>query len=113
MGYEIYIPSKSAEQVWDKLLKNKSVKPAGLGARDTLRLEVGLPLYGHELSVYRNPAETCFMFAVNLGKDFIGKSAVIKTKESGLEEELAGLKFEGRQSPRAGQKIKNGNILKF
>lgn len=107
LGYEIYIPTESTEQIWDKLLENRVVKPAGLGARDTLRLEVGLPLYGHELSLDRNPAETCFMFAVNLEKDFIGKDAVIKAKESGVEEKLAGLKLEGRQSPRAGQKIKN------
>jgi len=107
LGYEIYIPANNAEQIWDKLLENKSVKPAGLGARDTLRLEVGLPLYGHELSVDRNPWETCFMFAVKLDKDFIGKEAVIKAKENDMEEKLAGLKLEGRQSPRAGQKIKN------
>ena len=109
LGYEIYIPTENAEQIWDKLLENKSVKPAGLGARDTLRLEVGLPLYGHELSFERDPAETCFMFAVNLEKDFIGKDAVIKTKEIGAKEKLAGLKLAGRQSPRAGQKIKNAD----
>jgi len=90
LGYEIYIPVQSSEQIWDKLLENKSVKPAGLGARDTLRLEAGLPLYGHELSLEFNPANTCFMFAVNLDKDFIGKDTVLKTKESCTKKKLAG-----------------------
>jgi len=109
LGYELYIPAESSEQIWDKLLENENVKPAGLGARDTLRLEAGLPLYGHELSTSRNPGETCFMFAVSLKKDFIGKEAITKTKETGAEEKLVGLKLTGRQSPRAGQKIKNSD----
>ena len=109
LGYELYIPADRAEQIWDKLLENINVRPAGLGARDTLRLETGLPLYGHELSTSRNPGETCFMFAVSLKKDFIGKEAIIKTKEVGAKEKLVGLKLIGRQSPRAGQKIKNSD----
>jgi aminomethyltransferase len=106
-GYELYIPSDSAEQIWDKLLEDENVRPAGLGARDTLRLEAGLPLYGHELSLERNPGETCFMFAVKLDKEFIGKSVVLKTTENGAKEKLVGLKLPGRQSPRAHQKIVN------
>ena len=106
LGYELYIPANSAEQIWDKLLENENVRPAGLGARDTLRLEAGLPLYGHELSLEHNPAETCFMFAVKLDKEFIGKTAVLKTTDSGPEKKLVGLKLPGRQSPRAHQKIK-------
>ena len=107
LGYEIYIPVDSAEQIWDKLLENENVKPAGLGARDTLRLEAGLPLYGHELSLERNPGETCFMFAVKLDKEFIGKTVVLKTTDQGAEEKLVGVKLPGRQSPRAHQKILN------
>jgi len=107
LGYELYIPVNNAEQIWDKLLENKNVKPAGLGARDTLRLEAGLPLYGHELSTERNPAETCFMFAVNLKKNFIGKNAILKIKEIGENVKLTGVMLNGRQSPRAHQKIKN------
>jgi len=87
-------------------VENENVRPAGLGARDTLRLEAGLPLYGHELSLEHNPAETCFMFAVKLDKEFIGKTAVLKTTDSGPEKKLVGLKLPGRQSPRAHQKIK-------
>jgi len=107
LGFELYFPAEFAEKIWDKLLENETVKPAGLGARDTLRLEAGLPLYGHELSLERNPAETCFMFAVKLDKDFIGKPAVLKTVENGADEKLVGLRLAGRQSPRAHQKIVN------
>jgi len=107
LGYELYFPAEFAEKIWDKLLENENVKPAGLGARDTLRLEAGLPLYGHELSLERNPAETCFMFAVKTDKDFIGKPAVMNTIENSPKENLVGLKLNGRQSPRAHQKVIN------
>ena len=79
-GYEIYVPADAVGQLWDQLLAlgaNDGLIPCGLGARDTLRLEAGLPLYGHELSETIPPVSTKLDFAIKLNKpDFIGKQAI-------------------------------------
>ncbi len=86
-GYEIYCPDSAAQAIWDLVLKageEFGIEPCGLGARDTLRLEAAMPLYGHELSDEINPLEAGLQFAVKLDKDdFIGKSALLAAGEPG------------------------------
>ncbi len=73
-GFEVFLPSHEARSLWDACLK-LGAQPIGLGARDTLRLEVGFPLYGHELSDQLTPPETCASFACDLTRDFHGAAA--------------------------------------
>ncbi|MBF0521691.1 MAG: glycine cleavage system aminomethyltransferase GcvT [Candidatus Omnitrophica bacterium] len=105
LGYEIYYPAEKIGQVWDALLKFKEVKPAGLGARDVLRLEVGYSLYGHELSDDITPLEAGLERFIDFNKDFIGKTALLKQKQEGLKRKSVGLISESRRSPRAEQKL--------
>lgn len=104
-GYEIYIATNKALPLWEKLVAHEDVIPAGLGARDTLRLEAGLPLYGHELTDDRTPVGSGFSFAVSMKKEYIGKSVVEKEKNEGAPQMLCGLKCEGRRSPREGHTV--------
>ena len=93
-GYEIYMSAKDAPAMWETLIsagKDFGILPCGLGARDTLRLEAGMPLYGHELSADITPLEAGLSFAVKMKKDFIGKSAL--TAPSRVR---VGLKVTGR-----------------
>jgi len=105
LGYEIYCSADDARKLWGIFLESEKALPAGLGARDTLRLEAGLPLYGHELGASRTPIAAGLSFAVNTKKEFIGKNAVMKDIETGCSDKLAGLKLDGRQSCRQGQEI--------
>ena len=105
LGYEIYCQANDSEKLWNLFLEDDRVLPIGLGARDTLRLEAGLPLYGHELGTSRTPIAANLSFAVNTKKNLIGKNAVLKDIENGPDENLVGLKLETRQSCRAGQEI--------
>ena len=86
-GYEVYCPDSAAQGIWDLLLKageEFGIEPCGLGARDTLRLEAAMPLYGHELTEEINPLEAGLQFAVKLDKDdFIGKDALVSAGEPG------------------------------
>ena len=104
-GFELYAASSSAVYMWQKLLTDNRVRPIGLGARDTLRLEAGLPLYGHELGPRRTPAGTPFSFAMDMGKQFTGRDAVAREIERGPAQTLAGLILPGRQSARHGQRV--------
>jgi aminomethyltransferase len=104
-GFEIYVPIEQTRMLWRALLDDARVKPAGLGARDTLRLEIGLPLYGHELGLTRTPAGAGMGFAIDLTKDFIGKAAVQADMQAGPREQLVGLQLTGRQSARAEQAV--------
>jgi len=104
-GFELYIAAAQVAWLWELLAKDARVKPAGLGARDTLRLECGLPLYGHELSEERTPARAGLDFAMALGKEFIGKAALIESRDRPATQMLCGLTLAGRQSPRAGQAV--------
>ena len=99
-GFELYAASSDAVYLWQKLLTDNRVRPVGLGARDTLRLEAGLPLYGHELGTQRTPAGTPFSFAMDMSKPFTGRDAVAQELERGPAQKLAGIVFPGRQSAR-------------
>ncbi|MED1471379.1 glycine cleavage system aminomethyltransferase GcvT [Bacillus salipaludis] len=109
-GFELYLAADQAETLWEKLLEAGSedgLKPCGLGARDTLRLEARLALYGQELLSDISPLEAGIGFAVKLKKeaDFIGKAALIAQKESGLKRKLVGIEVTGRGIPRHGYKV--------
>ena len=105
-GFELYVAPHHIEKVFDSLLEageELGLKPAGLGARDTLRLEAGMPLYGHELSPGKNPLEARLGFFVDFSKeDFIGKDALLKIKKAGVAKKLVGFEVEGRRVPRQG-----------
>ncbi|NLU32863.1 MAG: glycine cleavage system aminomethyltransferase GcvT [Clostridiaceae bacterium] len=112
-GFEIYLPREKATVVWDGLLepgRGMGLVPAGLGARDTLRLEAALPLYGHELSPDITPLEAGLGIFVKLNKDsFIGKEALLRQHDRGLERKLAGFEMTGRGIPRNGYDIMDGD----
>ena len=107
LGYEIYYSWDKIETVWNALLKNDLVKPAGLGARDLLRLEVGYSLYGHELSEQRTPLETGLNRFVDFDKDFIGKEVLAQQQTEGVPYKIIGLISETRRAPRSEQLIYN------
>jgi aminomethyltransferase len=105
LGFEIYISNDYVVKLWDLLLAQPSVKPAGLGCRDTLRLEMGYPLYGHELDTKHSPVAAGLDKFVDFSKDFIGKNALLKEREAGPQERLVYFKADSRRSPRNGFKI--------
>lgn len=109
-GFEIYGSPDAIVALWNSILqagKEDGVVPAGLGARDTLRFESGLPLYGQELSATISPLEAGLGFVVKLNKeaDFIGKEALTKQKEEGLSRKLVGLEMIDKGIPRTGYKV--------
>lgn len=109
-GFEMVLPSMAGVLVWDYLTKEggadrATIKPAGLGARDTLRLEAGMPLYGHELNEHVDPISVGCKWCVDLNKDFIGSAAVRQVESRGPARKIAGLVLEGRRIARQGAKI--------
>ena len=105
LGYEIYSSSETVRDIWRKLLQNPKVKPAGLGARDMLRLEIGYSLYGHELSETTTPLEAGLARFVDFTKNFIGKDALLKQQKEGLQRKIAGFISDTRRAPRQDNKI--------
>jgi aminomethyltransferase len=104
-GVEIAVPAADARALWEALL-DAGILPAGLGARDTLRLEAGLPLHGHELGPGITPAQAGLDWVVAWGKgDFRGRDALDAERKRGVERVLRGLEVEGRQPPRAGYRV--------
>ncbi|WP_289142592.1 glycine cleavage system aminomethyltransferase GcvT [uncultured Brevibacillus sp.] len=109
-GFELYLDAADAPALWEKILeegKADGVVPCGLGARDTLRFEARLPLYGQELGPDISPLEAGIGFAVKLQKeaDFIGKEALQKQKEEGVSRKLVGIELIGRGIPRNGYPV--------
>lgn len=100
-GYELYFPADQAVRIWRKLLAPGVIKPAGLGARDTLRLEVAYTLYGHELTEAHTPVSAAGASFMDLQKEFIGKSAVERDLAAGVPYKLAGLHMGGKRAARA------------
>ncbi|OGC21481.1 hypothetical protein A2291_03825 [candidate division WOR-1 bacterium RIFOXYB2_FULL_42_35] len=110
-GFELMVSKKEVVKIWQMFIE-AGVEPCGLGARDTLRLEAGLPLYGHEYDEETTPLEAGYSWAVKFDKgSFVGKEALLKEKESGLKKKLVGLAPEGRQIPRAGDNVFTGEDL--
>jgi len=105
LGYEIFYPWQKIKELWRVLLENGKVKPAGLGARDMLRLEVGYCLYGHELDEHISPLEAGLEKFIDFEKDFIGKKALLEQKKQEIPHRLIGVASASRRAPRLGQKI--------
>ncbi|MFC1754573.1 glycine cleavage system aminomethyltransferase GcvT [Thermoproteota archaeon] len=105
LGYELYISTEKIGELWNLLLNNDKVKPAGLGARDTLRLEMCYPLYGQDISRHIFPTQTDFDRAVDFNKDFIGKSALKQQTRSNSIKKLSYFLADSRRAPRHGYKI--------
>ena len=104
-GFEIYASHEVINEMWDTLLE-AGVVPCGLGCRDTLRFEAGLPLYGHELSDEITPLEAGLgMFAKIKDKDFIGRDALVAQKEAGLTRKSVGIELQDKAIPRAGYPV--------
>jgi aminomethyltransferase len=104
-GFEIYCAPETAAPVWLTLMeegKRFSLAPCGLGARNTLRIEAGYPLYSHELDEGTTPLEAGLSRFVSFEKDFIGKKSLLELKEAGLKKTLVGLETDDRRVPREG-----------
>ncbi|MED4969771.1 glycine cleavage system aminomethyltransferase GcvT [Parageobacillus toebii] len=118
-GFEIYCRKEDAVALWESILeagKEEGVLPCGLGARDTLRFEATLPLYGQELSKDITPIEAGLGFAVKTNKDadFIGKDVLKKQKEEGTARKLVGIEMIDKGIPRHGYKVfANGEEIGF
>lgn len=97
LGYELYLPSEKTEAFWKALLADERVKPIGLGARDTLRLEAGLPLYGHDLDEEHTPAEAGMARMMTSQAEYVGKEGA-----QAVCEVLVALQIEGRRAARHG-----------
>lgn len=111
IGYEWYLPAKEAEQAWEALLEagaESGAKPAGLGARDLLRLDVGYLLYGNDMDERVSPLEANAEWVVAWEKgDFLGKAALLKQRAKGLTKQLAGFELLERGIPRHDMPIIN------
>ena len=104
-GFEVYGSHDFTRKTWDKLM-DASVQPCGLGCRDTLRFEVGLPLYGDELSEDITPIEASLSMFVKLDKpEFIGKEALATQKADGVKRRIVGIELEGNAIPRHGYPV--------
>ena len=105
-GFEIYADAAYINECWDKLITSGRCKPCGLGCRDTLRFEVGLPLYGDELSQDITPIMAGLGIFVKLDKDeFIGKEALAKQKAEGASKKLVGIELADKAIPRHGYAV--------
>ncbi|MGA1193494.1 MAG: glycine cleavage system aminomethyltransferase GcvT [Kiritimatiellia bacterium] len=104
-GYELYVPVETVTFFWDAIVRRGDIKPAGLGARDTLRLEVGYPLYGHELTADRTPAAAFGKNFMALDKEFTGRASVMADLENGSTQQLVGLALDGRRAARAEDRV--------
>lgn len=113
-GFELYFPNDEAPRVWAALIEagaDQHIAPIGLGARDTLRLEAGMPLYGHEIDASHNPVEAGLNFGVSFKEekgDWIGREALAKIKESPVRK-LVGIKTDGKRVPRQGYPLFHGD----
>ena len=104
-GFELYGAPAYIVKIWDKLME-AGVTPCGLGCRDTLRFEAGMPLYGHELSETITPVMAGLSMFVKFDKeDFLGKAALLKQKTEGVTKRLRGLWLDDNAIPRNGYKV--------
>ena len=112
LGYEIYISSSKVREAWNYLLKDERLKPAGLGARGTLRLEMGYTLYGQDVDENTTPLEANLEKYIHLDRDFIGRDALMRQKKEGVKKLLVAFKTESRRAPRHGYSImKDGKAI--
>lgn len=113
-GFEIYFPTEHATAFWNRTLEagaSKGLKPIGLGARDVLRLEAGMPLYGHEIDAEHQPLEAGLAFGVSFAEekgDYVGREALLAFKENPTRR-LVGIRTDGKRSPRQGHELYAGD----
>ncbi len=108
LGYEIFLPAEKVGELWEKLLADDRVKPAGLGARDVLRMEVGYSLYGSDIDSTTTPLEADLAAFVNLNKQFVGKTALLQQNEQPLGRIKIAFRVSSRRTPRHGFCIFDG-----
>ena len=102
-GFELYFDNKHADRIWTALTAHGDVTPAGLGCRDSLRLEMGMALYGNDIDDTVTPLEANLQWLVKLPKgDFVGRGALVKQKEQGIARKLVGFTSAERAFPRHG-----------
>ncbi len=109
-GFEIYVKNESAEKVWNAIFEagaDVAIKPIGLGARDTLRLEMGYCLYGNDIDDTTSPLEGGLGWITKFTKEFTNSAAIKKQKEEGVTKKLVGLKMIDKGIPRHDYQIKN------
>ena len=108
-GFELLIPAQAAINIWDEIIskgQKYGAKAVGLGARDTLRTEMGYPLHGQDISLNISPLEAGLSWAVNLEKsNFLGKDALLKEKANGIKRKLVGIKAVERAIPRSHMRV--------
>jgi len=108
-GFEIYVAPAEAERIWNEVLNAGAefdIKPCGLGARNTLRLEAAMALYGHEIDASISPWEAALEWIVKLDKgEFVGRAALLRQKESGIRRRLVGFEMRGRGIGRDGYEV--------
>jgi aminomethyltransferase len=110
-GFELYVAADHAVALWRALMQSGGVTPAGLGARDTLRLEMGMALYGHEIDDTTTPLEANLAWVVKLQKpDFVGRDALVAQKAAGLVRKLVGFTTAGRAFPRQGYPVYHAGL---
>lgn len=115
-GFELYLPADRTAHVWQQILEaggRDAILPAGLGARDSLRLEMGYALYGNDIDERRTPLEAGLGWVTKLDKrEFIGRDAIVKQKESGIRERLVGFICQERGFPRHGYAVQiDGEVV--
>ncbi len=109
-GFELYVPAEVATELWEKIFeagKDLDIKPIGLGARDTLRLEMGYCLYGNDITDSTSPLEAGLGWITKFTKDFVNAESLKKQKETGISRKLSGFKMLERGIPRGGYEILN------
>jgi aminomethyltransferase len=111
-GFELYVNNENALKLYNLILEAGAfldIKPIGLAARDTLRLEMGYCLYGNDIDETINPIQAGLKWATKINKDFIGKQNILKSLENGVEKKLIGFKLTDRGIPRKDYKIFDSN----
>ena len=109
-GFEIFCANRDASRLWRTMLeegRDDGIRPAGLGARDTLRLEAGLRLYGNDMDAATNPLEAGLDWTLSLDREFIGRDAILRARDKGLIRNLVGLRMLDRSIPRHGYPVVN------
>lgn len=108
-GFEVYLPPAAAEQAWQAILdagSGESIRPCGLGARNTLRLEAAMSLYGHEIDANTTPYEAGLGWIVKLAKPaFCGREELLRQKADGIRQKIAGFEMRGRGIARDGYRV--------
>ncbi len=112
LGFELYVPNDLAVELWRLLLGHGDVEPAGLGARDTLRTEMGYSLSGQDIDETRTPLESGMTPLIAWDTDFVGKDALSEMREKDDYQLLTGIRSQSRRAPRSGQEVKkDGEVV--